>query len=201
MNYLRTFALLAVISFFIAPLSFADQPLSIVQNTVDGMFSILEDEELSDDEKKEIIQKELFSHFDFLSMSKATIGRTWRRMSDEQRTKFTALFTEMMKHSFKDRIETLNESSSIEIRYLKEKVLSARMAQVQTLIKTSSSSTRVDYRLIKSGKNWMVYDFVIEGMSLLGNYRAQFRNLLRRKGVDSLITLLEEKVEKIKSRR
>ena len=112
--------------------------------------------------------------FTFAEMAKRSLGKHWREMNGEEREEFTAIFARLIENSYIGKIEGYTEEK---VLYEKE-LLRKRTAVVKTKIITNQGTDiPLDYRLInRKGGEWMVYDVVIEGVSLVRNYRTQFTN-------------------------
>lgn len=129
-------------------------------------------------------------HFDFREMSKRVLGRPWRKLSDEQKDQFVELFTKLLQFAYIGKVEDYVDS---EIKFVKQRIKGKR-AEVQTLFVDSNKTIPVSYIMILKGQNWMVYDIIVEGVSLVRNYMEQFRSILRDEKFAGLIDRLERKV-------
>lgn len=132
--------------------------------------------------------------FDYSELSKRTLGRGWKKFSAEQKTQFTDLFSELLENTYADRVlaytdEKINFGDEVELKKNRIEVKSE-------IITKDNKSVPLDYRMIQKDGNWRVYDVVIEGISLIQNYRSQFREILAQKSPQDLIEILKEKVEK-----
>lgn len=132
-------------------------------------------------------------YFDFSEMAKRALGRPWREISAVQQQEFIKLFKQLLFNTYVRRIET-TATPNTSTRYDSEAV-DDRYAVVKTrVVGTNQPDVEIEYRLFLSGANWKVYDVVIEGVSLVNNYRQQFSSILNRQSFDSLLQQLREKV-------
>ena len=112
-------------------------------------------------------------------------------MSPEQQKEFVELYRKLLEKVYMDRILTY---SGEKIEYVRESSLSENKSEVQTRIVTANKEIPIDYRLYNRDGTWKVYDVVIEGVSLVSNYRTQFESILAEKTPGDLIKLMREKV-------
>jgi phospholipid transport system substrate-binding protein len=132
--------------------------------------------------------------FDYSELSKRTLGRQWKKFSSAQKEEFMALFSELLENTYADRILAYTDE---EINFGDEVVLKKSRVEVKSAIITKDNkSVPLNYRMIQKDGNWRVYDVVIEGISLVQNYRSQFREILATKSPQDLIDTLKEKVGK-----
>ncbi|MBW2369383.1 MAG: ABC transporter substrate-binding protein [Deltaproteobacteria bacterium] len=131
--------------------------------------------------------------FDYTELSKRTLGRSWKKLSRRQREEFTDLFSSILKNLYLDRILAYTDEK---MTFNKEIVHSETKVEVQSEIATGSKTIPIHYRLKAKSGDWKVYDVVIEGVSLIKNYRSQFRDILKNKTPADLIEILRRKVDK-----
>ncbi|MBU0995149.1 MAG: ABC transporter substrate-binding protein [Proteobacteria bacterium] len=106
--------------------------------------------------------------------------------------KFVLLYKKLLKNTYADRIVSYNNET---IQFGKEIVLKANTTEVETAIKTDTADVSINYRMMQKDGAWRVYDVVIEGVSLINNYRTQFREILANNTPAGLIEILKKKVE------
>lgn len=132
--------------------------------------------------------------FDYSELSKRTMGKGWKKFSDAQKEQFTALFSELLENTYADRLLAYTDEK---IDFGDEVELKKNRVEVKSnIITKDNKSVPLNYRLIKKEGAWRVYDVVIEGISLVQNYRSQFREILATKSPQDLIDTLEAKVKK-----
>lgn len=140
-----------------------------------------------------LVQETVIPHFDFRSMSRSAMGRFWRRASDAQKLQVTEQFRELLVRTY---ATALLGYSGQQIEYLPVQYpANATKVMIPTRISAANSPPiPISYRLsLKDGEKWMVYDVVIDGVSLITNYRSQFATAVQRQGIDGLIGALTEK--------
>ena len=129
-------------------------------------------------------------HFDFREMSKRVMGKQWRTLTPEQRDQFVALFTKLLQYAY---IGQVDDYVDRKIEFKKQRIKGTR-AEVQTLLVDKDKTIPVSYIMMLKGDNWMVYDIVVEGVSLIRNYMEQIRSVLKEEKFAGLIKLLEKKI-------
>lgn len=170
-------------------------PTEQLKPVLESVMETLADENLAGDDKKVERRTKLMDRikvgFDFREMSKRILGKTWRKISEEERQIFTEQMTILLENTYIGRLE---EYSGEAIHYVGERVINGKKAQVDTVVDDGKISIPVSYIMfINDQSQWMVYDMTTEGVSLVRNYRDQFRSILRKKKFEGLVKLLEEK--------
>lgn len=191
----RGLAALALALWLLPALSTAGAPTEQIRGTIDRTIGILKDPALSGKDKKEerrdLLRKEIEPAFDFQEMSKRSLGANWRDRTPEERDRFIGLFRELLENSYLGKIESYRGE---EIRYGKETV-DGPYAQVKTFVVTTrGQEIPVDYRLFSDGGRYRVYDVVIEGISLVNNYRSQFNSILQKSSFAELMEKLRSTI-------
>lgn len=183
-----------IIVLFIPSLLFGGLPLDTVQSKVNTVLQILKDPSLkaepSKDVKREKIWGVLDTVFDFEALSMRALGRNWNSMKGEEQQEFVRLFRTLLGQVYLDRIMAY---SNEKVLFVKETMLSGDNAEVQSRVISGGKEIPMDYRMQQKANEWKVYDVVIEGVSLVQNYRSQFNQFLSKKTVKELIDSLKIK--------
>ena len=179
----------------------AGGPMEQVSRTTDKILAIVTDPELADEskvqERKRLIRKAVDERFDWEELSRRALGRHWARRTEEERQTFVVLFGELLERTYLDRVEGY---SGEKVLYVGETV-DGEFAVVETRFVTAQKAEiPVFYRMRRKNDEWMVYDIVVEGVSLVGNYRSQFQSILARRPYEELVRILEERVAEEKNR-
>lgn len=188
--------MLMVIPFISFSLIFAQlSPKEQVKITVDNVISILKNPKYKGKEKankrREALRTEIGKIFDFEEMAKRSLGVYWRERTPHERKEFVELFKDLLERSYSGKIESYTDEK---VLYLDEKIDNNQYAEVRTRIITSDKKEiPIDYRLFFNGKEWKVYDVVIEGVSLVSNYRSQFNKIIRNHSYQELIKRMKSK--------
>ena len=147
-----------------------------------------------EDERIAIIGAEIETVFDFKELSRRTLGKHWKKMSAGQRKEFVELFKELLQGVYADRLLAYSDQKVI---FDKEIILKKGRAEVQSYLQTSDGKKiPLFYRLTDKSGSWKVYDVIIEGVSMVKNYRTQFRKILAKDSPDKLLEILRDKVNK-----
>lgn len=178
----------------------AGEPLEKIRDTVEAVLAVLEDEALRAPAGRELRRQKLrqavYQRFGFEEMARRALGRHWRALSAEQQQEFVGLFSDLLERSYVGKIEGAGAGSKVE--YTRETIDEDGFASVQSVITSRlDSQIEVEYRLLQreSDTPWEVYDVVIEGVSLISNYRTQFNNVIHRTSYDGLVKQLRLKQE------
>jgi phospholipid transport system substrate-binding protein len=143
-------------------------------------------------QRRKLVRIVLQQLFDFEEMSRRSLGANARRYKDRW-PEFTPLFVDFLEHTY---MGILEENGDAKIRYVGE-VSDGDHLQINTRTRLKDGSEyRVDYKLRRDAVGWRVYDVVVEGISLVNNYRSQFDRFLSKRSFDELLQHLREKKEK-----
>ncbi len=144
-------------------------------------------------ERKQRIRQIIFEAFDFQEMAREVLGAYWGKLTPQQRDEFTDLFGNLFERSYSRMVvRFLGERTTV---YGTESIQPERATVTTTLISNRDAKLPVDYQLIRHDEQWMIYDVVIDGISLTMNYRAQFSKILRTSSYDVLIQRIKTKLE------
>ena len=184
-------------TFMIAVPGWAGGPTEKIKDTTDKILSIVTDPALKDparaEERKRLIRKAVDERFDWEEMSRRSLAREWLKRTDEEKQEFIGLFGELLERTYLDKVE----GYSGEKVYYEGESVDGDYGVVEVEIVTSKDiEIPVKYRLRKKGEDWAVYDISIEGVSLVNNYRVQFKNIISRSSYGKLVERLRSKVER-----
>lgn len=173
---------------------FAGDPGKLVMDTIDKGLVVLKEPSLKGNDKvNERRQKlwETISHiFNFEEMSKRALGQHWKKRNDEEKKEFVGLFTNILKDAY---IGKTDAYSGEKVILMKERV-DKEYATVQTkFILNTGSELVVDYNMLNNSGEWKIYDVIIEGVSLVNNYRSQFNSILIKSTYNELVQRIKEK--------
>ena len=188
---------LALVVLLITPLPlFAATPLETVRTEINKVLDVLRDQsprgESGKKTKKTKIRSIANRIFDYAELSKRTLGQNWKQLDARQQKEFTDLYASLLAETYANRILSY---SNEKVLYGKEKPLSEKTVEVQTtIVTTKQTDIPINYRVIQKDGDWKVYDIVIEGVSLINNYRSQFREILANKPPEALLDTLRKKV-------
>jgi phospholipid transport system substrate-binding protein len=135
--------------------------------------------------------------FDFREMSKRVLGQQWRDLNDSEQKDFEDLFTRMLQYAY---IGKIDDYTGQKIEFTQQRVKGER-AEVQTLLVDKDKSVAVSYIMLLRGDQWMAYDVVVEGVSLIRNYMEQFKEILKKDGYAGLVRQVKEKINQIENEK
>ena len=166
----------------------AGAPTDQLRSSVDQMVKVLDDPALKADsraqDRRAAIRKEAQVVFDFGETAKRALGRHWQGLSEKDRQEFTGLFTDLIERAYISKIERY---SGERIAYAGESVEDG-LATVRTRFVTKQGTEiPVDYRMQQRGDRWLVYDVMVEGVSLINNYRTQFDKIIQTSSYAELV--------------
>ena len=149
--------------------------------------------QLARDAKIVEIQQIINEVFDFNELSRRTLGRDWKKFSPEQQKEFVSLFEQILQNVYADRILAYTQEK---IEFGKETELKKGRVEVESYIITlDNKKVPIFYRMSDKSGQWRVYDVVIEGISMIKNYRGQFREILKTKKPEDLLKTMREKAK------
>jgi phospholipid transport system substrate-binding protein len=164
-----------------------------VRQTIDQVLAIMEDQELKSPERaverRAKLEEVIGQRFDYEEMGKRTLAAHWKKMDSSQQKEFVTLFQSFLSNSYAGNIDGY---SGQKVEYVKERH-KGNFAEVQTKVISSKAELPLDYRLLKKNGEYRVYDVVIDGVSLVKNYRGQFSRIIKSSSYDGLIEKLRTK--------
>jgi len=176
--------------------AYAGTPLGTVQTNVNKVLEVLRDPALKDETAKEIKKAKLRTiyepMFDEIELAKRSLARNWNALDLAQRQEFVQLFRQVLEKAYIDKILSYTDEKVV---FDKETMLAENQAEVQTRIVTSSKEIPISYRVILKDGTWKVYDVIVEGVSLVQNYRTQFSDILAKNSPKELLEILRKKVK------
>jgi phospholipid transport system substrate-binding protein len=198
MNKKLTGIMLFLVIFLMTPLCvFAATPMETVETGVNKVIATLEDPAFkakTKDEKIAEVGDLIGSVFDYKELSRRTLGRGWKKMKAEQQKEFVELFRLLLQGVYADRLLAYSDQKVV---FDKEVMLKKGRAEVQSyIVLADGKKTPLFYRLTNKSGQWRVYDLIIEGVSMVKNYRTQFREILAKNPPEKLLEILRDKVNK-----
>ncbi|THJ22778.1 MAG: ABC transporter substrate-binding protein [Nitrospira sp. CG24E] len=170
-----------------------------MKHTIDEVLTTIRDKELKQsgkaEERRQKLEQIVGDRFDYQEMSRRSLGAPWSTLSDKDKQEFVALFQTLLTNSYADKIESYSGEG---VKYINERTEND-YAEVRTKVLTGKVEIPLDYRLLNKGGDWRVYDVVVDGVSLVNNYRGQFSKILRSSSYADLVDQLRKKSDKIKA--
>ena len=192
---LRVFLLtLAVTLMLGGPGGLAAGPADDVKNLINEVLGILNNPALQDPscrpQKVDLVEKAAARHFNYREMAKRCLGETWDTLNQGQQNEFVKNFSGLLKASFACRLDEFTKAG---VTYQPE-ILTPDHAEVPIVILRPNDKIPVSFRMLKEPQGWMIYDLVIEGVSLADNYRAQFARVIKEGSFKDLLKVLQARM-------
>ena len=170
--------------------AFSAGPRETLENNLNQILEVLREPGAERKSKIEKITEITEKLFDFRAIAERSLGVYWRKLGEGQKKRFVELYKSLLKKTYADKILSYEGEK---INYEKTIKFGDNNAEVFTSVPTKNGKIPVNYRMYKNDGDWKVYDVVIEGVSLVGNYKSQFTDILARKSIDELFNILEKK--------
>ena len=183
----------------------AGAPLDQLRLQVDRVLKALDDPELKKEGKAEgkakdrrvAVRKIANEIFDFGETAKRSLGRHWAARTPAEREEFVQLFSDLLERSYISKVELYGGEK---IQYVSDSIEEGDQAKVQTkLLTKQGGEIPIEYRMHKKGERWLVYDVIIEGVSLVANYRTQFNKIIQTSSFQELVKKMKSKQEELAS--
>jgi len=166
-------------------------PRDTMQQTIDRVLVVLNDPSLDFDERLEVLEGIALERFDLQTMSRLVLARSWKKFSPAQREAYIEEFKTYLSNNYGARINRY-DNQSVEIIEVRDEAR-GDVTVLTRIVGGEYDDARVDYRMREKDGDWQVIDVTIEGISMVSNFRDQFREVLSRGGPDHLIEKLREK--------
>lgn len=172
----------------VSPEAWAGAPTEQIKGSIEKVIRIVQDPTLKQasmaGERRAAIRREAEVIFDFTETGRRVLGRHWQTLNDGQQREFVSIFSDLLERAYISRIE---QYSGERVSYLGDSV-EGESATVRTkFAPREGAEIPIEYRLLRRGDSWLVYDVLVEGISLVANYRAQFDRILRTSSYQELI--------------
>ena len=170
-------------------------PTARVKDSVEKVITILKDESLEQEIRWKKIGIIIDKSFDFRSMSQSILATNWKTATPMEREKFIEFFSQYLEETYRTKIEAYTNQK---VEYVGE-TINGKRSVVETLIITDSTEIPVNYKLKNNDGIWFAYDVIIEGISLVSNYRSTFSAIVKNDGMDGLLNDIQMRIDKHKS--
>jgi phospholipid transport system substrate-binding protein len=170
---------------------------SQLKSTIDEVIKIAKDDGLKSNKgaRRMAMQKAIDERFSYSQMVRRSLGKTWDSLSDQEKQSFIKLFKGLLENSYASKLESYSDEK---INFTDE-VVKGKYALVKTDVVRANSTIGVDYKLILDNGKWEVYDFVIEGVSMVRNYKSQFKKIIRKDSYEVLVKKLTKKINELET--
>ena len=168
------------------------------KNTTEILAAIKADKDLqAGDQKKveKLAEEKVLPYFNFPHMTQLAVGRNWRDASDAQKAALTEQFRVLLVRTYSTSL-TQFRNQTIDVKPLKLAAADNEVVVKTLIVQPGGQPIPIDYSMEKAPSGWKVYDVLIDGVSLVTNYRSSFNTEIKEKGIDSLIKSLNDRNNK-----
>jgi len=194
----RALLLVLVLGVVIAPPVAAGAPTDQLKTQIDRVLKALEDPELKKEgrakERRTAVRKIANDIFDFGETARRSLGPHWQTRTPAERDEFVQLFSDLLERSYISKVELYGGEK---IQYLGDSVETDQAKVMTKLLTKNGSEIPIEYRMHNKGGRWLVYDVIIEGVSLVANYRTQFNKIIRTSSYQELVKKMKAKQEEL----
>jgi phospholipid transport system substrate-binding protein len=166
-------------------------PTTVVEQTTSGVVGVLSQQDLPTDEKRRRIEQIVYGSIDFDTLSKLVLARNWTRLTPAQQVQFTEEFKKHLSLTYARNIEGY-KNEKVQVVGDREEARGDWTVKTR-IVRQSAEPIEVDYRLRSRDGTWRIIDVIIEGVSLVSNFRSQFQGIVANEGPARLLDLLKEK--------
>jgi phospholipid transport system substrate-binding protein len=175
----------------------AGEPQEKVRETIDAVLAVLQDKSLQGEEntgrRRAKMRQAVFQRFGFEEMAQRALGQYWPKRTPAEKKEFVSLFSDLLERSYITKIESYTDEQ--QVLYTKESIDQDNPSVRTEIVVKRDANVEVVYQLLRRDGSWQVYDVVIEGVSLVNNYRTQFNNIISRESYEALVKKLKLKLE------
>jgi phospholipid transport system substrate-binding protein len=172
------------------------EPTDLVRQITDQVFKILEDPQFQapnrQAERQERLHKLADQAFDWQEVARRALAVHWRERTPQEQQEFVGLFKDLVESTYINRLETSAQEKR-EIQYVGEQLDGSRAVVKTNVVTRRNQQVPIEYRLHKVDGRWLIYDVLIEGISLVNNYRAQFNRIITSSSYNDLIQKMKNR--------
>ena len=195
-SLLRFVLSVCLIVLSLVSVAYAGAPTDLVKQTTDKVIDILKNKEMKKPgktkERRSAIRSTISERFDFEEMAKLSLARYWKQRTPDEKKEFVALYSDLLERTYIRKIESYTDEQFI---YGEETVEGDRAVVRTKIITKRNVDVPIEYRMEKKNGGWLAYDVVIEGVSLVNNYRNQFNEIMHSGTYETLVKRLKSKQE------
>jgi phospholipid transport system substrate-binding protein len=174
----------------------AGEPTEQMRARIDRVVKTFEDPELRKEnralERRKAVRKIAEEIFDFGETARRSLGRHWQVRTPAEREEFVTLFADLLERSYIAKIELYTGER---IAYAGDSIEGDQAVVRTRIITRQGTEIPIDYRMLKKSDRWLVYDVLIEGVSLVANYRTQFNKIIQTSSYQDLVKRMKTKQE------
>ncbi|MBI3091583.1 MAG: ABC transporter substrate-binding protein [Candidatus Tectomicrobia bacterium] len=172
----------------------ASEPRLLVEASVEEVLRIVSNPDLKGLEKaaerRRQLRQAVSRRFDYTEMARRSLATHWSRRSEPERQEFVDLFSKLLESDYAYKIETYSGEKIVVV----DQQIDGDYAKVRTAVRLKHEDVAIDYKMLKEDTDWKVYDVMIEGLSLVNNFRSQFNRIILSSSYDELIKTMRVRV-------
>jgi len=174
-----------------------ETPDRIVRDVINHVLKVLDDPEMDENHKRLIVSGLVSEHISFEEMSRRVLAVHWKQATDSQKIEFIDLFRQNLLYSYWVRIR---QYSGEKVKYLATSYDQLNLATVDTVIERDNNEVviPVTYRMKFDGEQWLVFDFLVENLSLVQNYQREYSAIIKNNGIDGLLTYMKRELQNLR---
>jgi phospholipid transport system substrate-binding protein len=197
-SLLMTAMALTLVMVLAVPPASAGAPTDQLKTQVDRVLKLMDDPTLKDKpkDKRAAVRRVADDIFDFGETAKRSLGRHWADRTQAERDEFVKLFGDLLERSYISKIELYGGEK---IQYVGDKIEGDQASVMSKLLTKTNTEVPIEYRMLKKGERWLVYDVIIEGVSLISNYRTQFNKIIQTSSYAELVKKMKSRQEETSS--
>jgi phospholipid transport system substrate-binding protein len=169
-----------------------DGPKQVVENTANAVLAVLNKKEMPLEEKRTKVEEIVYQHVDFETLSRLVLARNWKRFDEQQWADFKKEFKRHLSVTYGNNISDY-KNETVAILGDREEARGDSTVHTKIVRSSGGQDILVDYRLRKRDNEWKIIDVIVEGVSMVANFRSQFQSIMSSGGPDRLLKLLREK--------
>jgi len=180
-----------------------ENPKAVIENTVKQIIEVLdarEDKGALIDKDRDAIRQVIKGRFDYRYMARRSLGKPWKKLSNEERVHFTDVYRELLERSYGNRLAEYKGQTVVfadaELKQRRKGVI----AIVKSKIIDGTRKIPVDYSMHQTNSGWQVYEITIEGAGMVKTKYKEYRSMLKKDGYDTLLKALEDQLATLKAR-
>ena len=189
---LRLIPLIAVLALGLASGAWAGQPTDQLRAYTDQVVKVLQNPALSLPQRREAVRSLAEQVFDVTETAQRALGTHWQERTPAEREEFVKLFANLLEQTYISRI---GEYGGEKLAYVNEQIDGDRAIVRARITTKNGSEVPVESRLLQKQNRWLIYDILVENLSLISNYRAQFDLVIRTASYEELVRRLRGKAD------
>ena len=178
--------------------AWAGPPTEFIKENAKQVSHLLHEKEST--RRQEKFTKKLHQVVDFRELSSRALGEYWQKRTPEEQQQFLDLLQQLLEANYRKKLEGKTLGEDYQIKYLDEKT-HEDMAIVKTDVVWKDGSKPVSYKLLKKKDGWVVFDIIIDDISLVETYRDSYTAIIKKEGWDSLISRMKKKAAQIEAQK